>query len=413
MTKPNQQRADDAEELFLLDSTLEGLVARGEVPIPPYPAVALQVQQLLARKDFGLSDLSRLINSDASLAADVLRCANSALYTRGSPVTTLAQAVTRVGSQQVMRLLLASSLAARAQGPGTLALLRRHVWIESLASAAVCQELARLRGLRSEEAFVVGLLHDFGKVVACAGLEHSIEKGRLKVPAAAGWPLPAVAQAVERQHVPLGHAIASRWKLPPLVQEAIGQHHGTVPHDEEPLVEAVKAADAVVELLMMKSRVSPADLVPVRMLTSLAEREAVARILEQVPELVVAFEQLDLVRPSSPSVLTLPETTLRPGARPVEFEVEVSLGGQIGKYTATTIATNGLALAGSEPLPESRLVAATLHGPPEPFRIWAYARLCRREGSLYRVELQPFALKGTERIFWSHLLDEAAGSAVA
>jgi len=277
----------------------------------------------------------------------------------------------------------------------------------------VCQELARLRGLRGEEAFVVGLLHDFGKVVACAGLEHSIENGKLQVPGQIGWPLPAVAQAVERQHVPLGNAIALRWRLPPLVQVAIGNHHGT-PTDgaQEPLLEAVRAADAVVELLMMKSRVSPADLVPVRMLTSLSEREAVSRVLEQVPELVAAFEQVSAVARPGESAIALPETTLQPDARAVDFAVEVKVGGQIQRYTATAIATNGIALSGEQPLAECHLVAATLHGAPEPFRIWAYARLSRPDGSQYRVELKPFALKGTERIFWTHLLDEA-GPALA
>ncbi|HUK66691.1 MAG TPA: HDOD domain-containing protein [Anaeromyxobacteraceae bacterium] len=414
MTKPPSHRpVDGTDELRLLDSALERVVEAGEVPIPPYPAVALKVQQLLSRKDFGLADLSRLISSDGTLAADVLRCANSAVYARGSPVTTLAQAVTRVGSQQVLRLLLASSLAGHAQEAGTLALLRRQVWIESLASAAVCQELARLRGLKSEEAFVVGLLHDFGKVVACAGLELSFAKAKNKALGHLGWPLPAVAQAVERQHVHLGNLIASRWKLPPLVQHAIGNHHGTPTEGvQEPLLEAVRAADAVVELLMMKSRVSPADLVPVRTLTSLSEREAVSRVLEQVPELVAAFEQVSVANTTYASAIALPDTTLSRQARAVDFAVEVRVGGRTQRYTATTIETNGIALSGEQPMPECHLVTATLHGGPEPFRIWAYARLSRSDGALYRVELKPFALKGTEPIFWTHLLDEA-GPALA
>jgi len=148
----------------------------------------------------------------------------------------------------------------------------------------------------------------------------------------------------------------------------------------------------------------------VRTLTSLAEREAVARVLEQVPDLVLAFEQADMLRSLAPSVIVMPETTLLPGARQVDFQVEVQLGGKLCRFTATEIAPNGIAMTGEEALPESRLVAATLHGPPEPFRVWAFARLSRREGPLFRVELQPFALRGTERIFFSHLLDEAAAA---
>jgi HD-like signal output (HDOD) protein len=56
--------------------------------------VALRVQEAMARKDFGLAEVAQIVGADAVLAADILRCANSALYRRGGPVTDLTAAIT-------------------------------------------------------------------------------------------------------------------------------------------------------------------------------------------------------------------------------------------------------------------------------------------------------------------------------
>jgi len=38
-----------------LDRALRDAVARGGLPIPPYPAVALRIQEVVSRKEFGLA----------------------------------------------------------------------------------------------------------------------------------------------------------------------------------------------------------------------------------------------------------------------------------------------------------------------------------------------------------------------
>jgi len=126
----------------------------------------MKLEGLLRGNDFGLADVARLISSDQVLTADVLRCANSALFSRGTPAVTVQQALSRVGAAEVRRLALAPGLGAQARGAGSLSSLRRRAWLESLAAALVSQELARANGLDPEVAFVCGLLHDFGKVIA-------------------------------------------------------------------------------------------------------------------------------------------------------------------------------------------------------------------------------------------------------
>jgi len=379
--------------------------AGGEVKVPPYPAVALRVQETMGRKGVGLGEVAGLIGADAVLAADVLRCANSVMYRRGAPVIDLTQALTRIGVQQVMRLLLASGLAVHAQAVGPLVLLRRMVWIEGLAAAAVCQELARVRGLRSEEAFTLGLLHDFGKIVALTCLEGLVEEERLRE----AFPRSAWEGLVDRQHVRMGLLTADRWRLPALVSEVIGAHHGGQAACSDPrLLDVIRVGDEVVKLLLDKAHVSAADLAGVAGLAS-DERERVARVLEQVPDFVAAFE----TPASSAAVVTpcvaQPETTLAQPGRPLRLGVSVSVARRPRLFTSTAVSASGMVLAGDEPLPENRLLEAKVYA-EHPFTLWVLSKLCRRDGAGWQVEVQPFALTGELKDLWARMLEPARGA---
>jgi HD-like signal output (HDOD) protein len=390
------------EVLERLQRDVRDFIARGEIKVPPYPAVALRVQREMGSPNFGLDQIAHLVASDAALAADVLRCANSSMYRRGAAVTHLTQAVTRIGAQQVMRLLLASGLSVHAHVSGPLAPLRRKIWIEGLASAAVCQELARQRGLRHEEAFALGLLHDFGSVVACASLETILEERRIT----GAWPAEDWEKVIDGLHVSVGTLVASQWKLPELVRDVIAGHHEEPAGScEDPaLMDVVRTSDQVVGLLSSRPSVSGDDLVSVPGLGKFVEREVVARVLHKIPEFVEAFEMPVSGPAPRTSPIAQPATTLAAGERPVRFGVTVSMARKLRQFTAIGIAPNGLVITGPEPLPEHRLHEATIHAAPGPLRIWAMTRLSRPDRGAFVVEMHPYALSGVERGLWDQIV---------
>ncbi|HUK65192.1 MAG TPA: HDOD domain-containing protein, partial [Anaeromyxobacteraceae bacterium] len=269
------------------DAAIVDLVSRDVVEIPPYPAVALKIQALVRRQDFGLDELTKLVASDQALAADALRCANSALYSRGSQAVTLNAAINRIGASEVVRLAVASGLGAQARKNGPLVTLKRQVWLDALACAALAQELARKRGLSAEEAFLCGLLHDFGKVIIIACIEDILEKGRDK----RARPAEAWMALVERYHVELGLVLATRWKLPSLVSDVISLHHSDdCSSAESPaMVEVVAATDEVVALLADETWLSSEALGTVSALSA-PECELVSRVLDRLPGFIASFE---------------------------------------------------------------------------------------------------------------------------
>jgi len=285
---------------------------------------------------------------------------------------------------------------------GPLVSIRRLTWIEGLAGAALCQELARARGLRTEEAFVLGLLHDFGKIVASSALEALLEEGRFE----GGFPLEAWASVVERQHVAVGVATAAAWRLPALVGEVIAAHHaapGAVRCRDPKLLEVVRLSDQVVALLLTRSRVTAADLARIAGLAP-DERAAVERVLENVPEFVSAFETPAAAAYVGSPRVALPETTLgRSGRRAAKLGVSVSVARRPRLFQVAEVSPEGLGMTGEEPLPEDRLLEAKVYA-AEPFTMWALVRLCGRAPGGYRVELAPFALSGPTKDAWEKMV---------
>ncbi len=383
-----------------LDRAIVDLVSQGTVPIPPYPAVALRVREVVSRDDFGLMEVAHLVGSDAALAADVLRCANSALYRRGTPVTDLTRAITRVGAKEVMRLALTSGLAVHAQSPGPLAALKRVVWIESLASAVLCQELARLRGLRQEEAYVLGLLHDFGKVVACSCIESALEKGGVAAPR----PPAAWAELIERHHLVLGLRVAERWGLPPLVRCVVSAHHGgDASCPDASLLEAVRASDRILARLGTTLDIARNDLATLPCVAP-SEREPLARIVEKIPEFVAAFEAPEARADVPRSLVAAPGAALAPGERPASFGVTITMARRARKYSAVAVGAERLVIAGREPLPVSRLLEAQLACRGGPLHVWVLTGASRPEGDGFQVEVQPYALSADARSAWNELV---------
>jgi putative nucleotidyltransferase with HDIG domain len=384
-----------------LDAAIVDVVSRDAVKVPPYPAVAMKVEELVHRGDDGLDGLTKLVASDQTLAADALRAANSAFFRRGTAVTSLDAAIGRIGAKEVVRLALASGLGVHARRAGPLAALKRRVWLEALAGAALAQELARKRGIDPEEAFVAGLLHDFGKMIAVACVEEILAAH----PGAHARPLEAWVAVVERYHIELGLVLAAKWELPQLVTDVISLHHEPDPAGaaEPRLVEVITAADEVVSLLADRTWLTPEDLGAVAGLTA-PECELVARVLDRLPGFIASFE--GSAARSAPARSLIEAERLDPfltGPAPVSFPVKIAIGREARSYQATGIASANIMVSGDGPLAENVLMQLELGSTP-PLTCWATAKLAWPEGKRWTVLLQPFALDGSTHAAWKALV---------
>lgn len=75
--------------------------------LPPAPAVALALIRENASGKASMHSIAQRVHADAALAAKVLQMSNSAFYSRGKPVLEIERALTLLGMDAVVNLVLA------------------------------------------------------------------------------------------------------------------------------------------------------------------------------------------------------------------------------------------------------------------------------------------------------------------
>jgi putative nucleotidyltransferase with HDIG domain len=383
-----------------LDQAIVELVSKQKVKVPPYPAVAFRIEALVRGGNYGLDDLARLVASDQVLAADVLRCANSALYARGAPVASVKQAVGRIGAKDVARLALASGLGAHALASGQLSSVRRRVWLDALASALLAQDLARARKLAPDVAFAAGLLHDFGKVVVIACIEELLQHRTDVAPKLEEEWL----AVMNRYHVELGMVMAARWDLPPVIADAISLHHSDeVTVASEPMiVKTVITVDRVAALLAGHTRLGVEELGQLEELTP-HEREVMVRTVESLPGFIAAFESSDVWKGDSKGLVAPPPPPPRPAvATPLKYPVVLKLGEREYSYQLLGIGATHCMVTGKNAVPENLLMELKVACEP-PLRGYASVKLGWPEQGGWTLLVQPFGLTEGAQTRWKQL----------
>src|SRR6266568_1504890 len=93
-------------EIKSLVSVINEFLANSSQEIPVFHMVALKLQQVLAKKDYSISEVTQLIVADAALSSQVLRVANSSFYAGLSKVANIKDAVVRLGAAEVANIAM-------------------------------------------------------------------------------------------------------------------------------------------------------------------------------------------------------------------------------------------------------------------------------------------------------------------
>jgi HD-like signal output (HDOD) protein len=225
-----------------LASRIQAAVAGGELCLPPLPAIATRLSQLLQdEKAADPRTVSNLVSNEPAIAASILKLANSASFGGLREVDELDDAIARLGLRQVGSLVTAIVHKGNfsAQDPQRSRTLQT-LWDHSVASAMATKHLASLGGDDRSEAFLAGLLHDVGKLLVMKALDQ-IEEQR---------PEEAVTAKVAEElmsllHAQLGHSVLVSWKIPAPVARVALHHHDANPSPDDVLLLRVQAANAI------------------------------------------------------------------------------------------------------------------------------------------------------------------------
>ena len=199
--------------------------------LDPIPVVIHKVLALADDPDSSLKDLVEVVERDPAITANLLKTVNSAQIGLPVKVDSVQQAVSMLGLQQVVEMVLSQNLGANLnRSQKGYGLAQGDLWRQSLSVAVVARDLARQRDLMSLPAiYTAALLKDIGKVVLHEYVADQIDAIQKGV-AEKGLSFVEAEKAVlGMDHSALGGIIAKQWHFSPHMIYMIENHHLTNP----------------------------------------------------------------------------------------------------------------------------------------------------------------------------------------
>lgn len=199
-------------------------VDEGKLVLPHLPATSLTAMDMAARPSANLTDIVQLIAGDPVLSSELLKIANSAMYAGREECETLREAIMRIGTRTLRSLILSVSMRTVMMRDKNLSEVAHVIWRQAHSVGVICRAIAGHLGFDSERAFVLGLLHDIGKV-ALLDTVRVCAKNDIVSPALLG-------RAFYFHHERAGGEIARAWKLPEEIASVAGCHHAFEKNEE-------------------------------------------------------------------------------------------------------------------------------------------------------------------------------------
>ncbi|PMH46657.1 histidine kinase [Vibrio sp. 10N.286.49.B3] len=173
-------------------------IQAGKISLPPIPEAVVKIQQLCADEDSSVNDIAECLIQDPSLAAVVIRIANSVIFNRRNiTFHDINTAVSRLGIFRVRDIVTAQSID-QLKNATTLSDECRAILVKSAAISRqlgatmvlVTNEFKRLepkeyRHLEQEKALLVGLLADIGLFCLVSEYHNYLDNGNYLDPAIA------------------------------------------------------------------------------------------------------------------------------------------------------------------------------------------------------------------------------------
>ncbi len=207
-----------------LTEYLNEYLSGGQVQLPVSTMTGLRLQQEISKEGTNSKEIEKLIITDQALTAQLLKIANSAFYRGLHKVSSVREAILRLGTVEVSNIitLVVQKQAFRAKNPFIGELLDR-LWQHSVACAVGAQWLAKSCNFRMilNEAFLAGLLHDIGKLFLLSVIEENklSEKFNLRLNHE------MIHQALTDLHTEYGYSLLKHWNFPEVYYQIAQEHH--------------------------------------------------------------------------------------------------------------------------------------------------------------------------------------------
>lgn len=217
----------DEPKVHEIPPILEKFLERG-LKLPTWPTLLGQLGEAIRNPQKGHNEVARLLKSDPSLTAAVLKVANSVIYGASRQISSVEAAILRLGFKEVWNIVIGLKSKEFLNAP-KLSVFSGWLYEHSLRLGFLFRHLSKDVNPRFEEFyFTAGVLHDIGRMVL-AQVDNEYAKYALNLPTLLkeeqGEVMADETKRWGNDHAEIGAALAEFWNLPKPLVTMIREHH--------------------------------------------------------------------------------------------------------------------------------------------------------------------------------------------
>lgn len=204
---------------------IEKLLLSQPVNIPVFHKVALRLLQMMNDHSYKIEEAIVLVNEDTALAAEMLSHANSTYNSGKAPITTIKNAIVRLGSQQVVNLAFTASMANSTSNNSSINKHLNNLWYHSHEVAIISGWLAvqishdnKRLDINADEVYLAGLFHAIGKLYLLKSMDNLIEAGILQADDS------MICVIIDELNIQMGIRVLQHYNIPDIYLNSVERH---------------------------------------------------------------------------------------------------------------------------------------------------------------------------------------------
>ena len=205
----------------------------------PCPVIALEILKIAHEDDCNINKLSRYIEKDPTLTANMLKMANSAYFGHMKQIQSITDIIVRLGMETIKLIAITSASSGLLNSRQKAYNLKdgglwRHSYATAILASIICHHA---EGEDASSIYTAALLHDIGKVI----LNKHLLKGIYNAddPEQGTNMIDYERSFLHTDHAIVGEALLRKWGLPDSITKPVGNHHRPDNPKDEPLASKI------------------------------------------------------------------------------------------------------------------------------------------------------------------------------
>ena len=190
----------------------------GKINPPVMPQVVREMQTVIKQPKSTPEQLTQVIEKDPTISLRLISVANSPVYRGITEIRNVKTAIPRMGLKETLNIVTAIANKGLYESKNVkYKILMDRLWVHALACAYGSKLIAQTLKLDDlEKYFLMGLIHDIGKILLLNAFSE-VSRGK-------SLSMDAIEANLQEAHIGLGSMLLKRWKFDAEFINVIAHH---------------------------------------------------------------------------------------------------------------------------------------------------------------------------------------------